>query len=111
MDHMSNDALCRSEKTALGDLLEIVRTGLLVVELPKGGGFVSQADAPKNIKARSTESADTQTFTDAHDSHPTIQVTAPESAKLDDAAETPNAHGITPTFNITESLFTEPTGL
>ncbi|CAN9195202.1 unnamed protein product [Alternaria alternata] len=111
MDHMSNDALCRSEKTALGDLLEIVRTGLLVVELPKGGGFVSQADAPKNIKARSTESADTQTFTDAHDSHPTIQVTAPESVKLDDAAETPNAHGITPTFNITESLFTEPTGL
>lgn len=111
MDHMSNDALCRSEKTALGDLLEIVRTGLLVVELPKGGGFVSQADAPKNIKARSIESADTQTFTDAHDSHPTIQVTAPESAKLDDAAETSNAHGITPTFNITESLFTEPTGL
>lgn len=38
MHHMAKDELCRPGNTALGDLLETVRTGLLIVELPDGGG-------------------------------------------------------------------------
>lgn len=38
MTHMAKDDACRPDKTALGDLLKIVRTGLLVVQLPKDGG-------------------------------------------------------------------------
>jgi serine/threonine protein kinase len=113
IEKMSKDALCRSGETALGDLLQIVRTGLLVVELPKDGGPVSQADGgpPQDTKARSTEPVHAQKSLDADISHPTIEVTAPEPSKLDDAVETSNTHGITPTFNITEPLVTEPTGL
>lgn len=35
MKHMSNDPLCSPGVTALGDLLQVVRTGLLVVKLPE----------------------------------------------------------------------------
>ncbi|CAN9109473.1 unnamed protein product [Alternaria alternata] len=113
MEHMSKDALCRSGETALGDLLQIVRTGLLVVELPKDGGSASQADgAPlQNSKAGSAEFADIRMSSDAHDSHQTIEVTEPESSKLEDADATSNVHGITPSFDIAESSFTEPIGL
>jgi serine/threonine protein kinase len=38
MEHMANDPRCVPVKTALGDLLEIVRTLLLVVKLPPEGG-------------------------------------------------------------------------
>jgi serine/threonine protein kinase len=38
MKHMANDPRCSRNKTALGDLLEIVRTGLLIVKLPREGG-------------------------------------------------------------------------
>jgi serine/threonine protein kinase len=41
MDHLGKDAICRSETSALGDLLDIVRYGLLVVKLPQGGGSVN----------------------------------------------------------------------
>jgi len=43
MEHMSQDDLCRSGETALGDVLYVVRTGLLVVELPKDEGLKFQA--------------------------------------------------------------------
>lgn len=35
MTHMSNDPLCSSGVTALGDLLQVIRTGLLIVKLPE----------------------------------------------------------------------------
>lgn len=35
MDHMEQDPACRVGTTALGDLLEVVRIGLLVVKLPR----------------------------------------------------------------------------
>lgn len=35
MDHMAQDPRCKTHLTALGDLLELVRTALLVVELPR----------------------------------------------------------------------------
>ncbi|KAF2132922.1 HET-domain-containing protein [Dothidotthia symphoricarpi CBS 119687] len=38
IDHMARDPSCKAGATALGDLLQIVRTGLLVVKLPKEGG-------------------------------------------------------------------------
>ncbi|KAL1798760.1 hypothetical protein ACET3X_002797 [Alternaria dauci] len=113
IEQMSKDALCRSEETALGDLLQIVRTGLLVVDLPEGGGAVFQADGdpPQNIKARSTELADTQVSSDEHGLHPTIEVIAPELPKLDDVDATLNTHGITPSINVIEQSFTERTGM
>lgn len=36
MDHMSKQPACHANETALGALLEIIRTGLLVVNLPAG---------------------------------------------------------------------------
>jgi serine/threonine protein kinase len=38
MEKMAEDPRCSRNKTALGDLLDIVRTGLLVVKLPPDGG-------------------------------------------------------------------------
>ncbi|KAJ8112922.1 hypothetical protein OPT61_g4827 [Boeremia exigua] len=38
MNHMAQDPLCRLGKTALGDVLDIVQSGLLIIELPQGGG-------------------------------------------------------------------------
>lgn len=35
MDHMADDPACKGEETALGDLLDMVRTRLLVVKLPQ----------------------------------------------------------------------------
>ena len=40
MDHIERDAICQSGASALGDLLDIVRNGLLVVALPEGGGSI-----------------------------------------------------------------------
>ncbi|KAI4694796.1 hypothetical protein J4E81_006397 [Alternaria sp. BMP 2799] len=44
MKHMANDPSCSPGVTALGDLLQIVRTGLLVVKLPKDVDPKPQAD-------------------------------------------------------------------
>ena len=65
MEHMAKDGLCRSGETALGKLLQIVRTGLLVVELPEDGGLGPPADTglPSNT----------------HDDSPLISVTMPDS--------------------------------
>lgn len=41
MDWMAQDPACAVGVTALGDLLEIVQTCLLVVKLPRGGGTVA----------------------------------------------------------------------
>ena len=38
MDHMAKDPACQKYTTALGDLLDLVRTGLLVVRLPRSMG-------------------------------------------------------------------------
>lgn len=38
LKHMLSDAACRPGTTALGDVLEIIQTGLLVVKLPQTGG-------------------------------------------------------------------------
>jgi serine/threonine protein kinase len=41
MDSMEKDPLCCIGESALGDLLDVVRQGLLVVKLPKGGGSIN----------------------------------------------------------------------
>ncbi|KAI4613988.1 hypothetical protein J4E80_006677 [Alternaria sp. BMP 0032] len=65
MDHMAKDGLCSSGKTALGDLLQVVRTGLLVVDLPEDGGRDPQADiGPPSVE---------------HDESPLISVTEPDA--------------------------------
>ncbi|KAF1976224.1 hypothetical protein BU23DRAFT_565914 [Bimuria novae-zelandiae CBS 107.79] len=38
MKYMSEDAACRAGTTALGDLLEIVEAGLIIIKLPREGG-------------------------------------------------------------------------
>lgn len=71
MQHMSRDVTCRPETTALGDLLQIVRTGLLVVKLPEGGGPDPQADIEEtpgfgpsiNIQGPSEPIIETETST------------------------------------------------
>ncbi|KAF2234694.1 hypothetical protein EV356DRAFT_514837 [Viridothelium virens] len=42
MNHMAEDPACRVGTTALGDLLEIVQRGLLVVKLPRRGGTFAE---------------------------------------------------------------------
>lgn len=44
MDHMARDPHCQVGATALGDLLELVREGLLVVKLPQGTGSTLSMD-------------------------------------------------------------------
>lgn len=39
MDHMANEPACELGSTAIGDLLDIVRSSLLVVKLPSRGGL------------------------------------------------------------------------
>ncbi|OAL55166.1 hypothetical protein IQ07DRAFT_498642 [Pyrenochaeta sp. DS3sAY3a] len=39
MDHMANEAACKVGNTAIGDLLDLVRSSLLVVKLPRRGGL------------------------------------------------------------------------
>lgn len=46
MEHMANDPICAPGSTALGSLLEIVQTRLLVVDLPTGLG--TWMDPPEN---------------------------------------------------------------
>ncbi|KAI4671387.1 uncharacterized protein J4E88_009052 [Alternaria novae-zelandiae] len=65
MEHMAKDGLCLPGETALGNLLQIVRTGLLIVELPEDGGLVPSADNGM------------PTF--PHDDSPLISVTTPDS--------------------------------
>ncbi|KAI4931356.1 hypothetical protein J4E85_003948 [Alternaria conjuncta] len=62
MEHMAKDGLCRPDATALGNLLQIVRTKLLVVDLPEVGG-----------------PADTGMPPISHDDSPLISVTTPDS--------------------------------
>lgn len=53
MDHMENrHLLCRPTETALGDLLQLVRTGLLVVSVPKGSdsGYNAGRDVPNGVE-------------------------------------------------------------
>ena len=44
MEHMAKDGMCIPRMTALGDLLQVVRTGLLVVQLPKDSVSETQPD-------------------------------------------------------------------
>lgn len=49
MRHMAQDTACQAGTTILGGLLEIVRTGLLVVKLPAGGGtYVDEVRLPSD---------------------------------------------------------------
>jgi len=65
MEHMSKDGVCRPGETALGDILHVVRTGLLVVELPKDDGLDLQASVGLSLVT--------------HDDSPLISLTTPES--------------------------------
>jgi len=65
MEHMSKDGLCRSGETAIGDILHVVRTGLLVVELPEDDGLDLQAVVGLAFVTR--------------DDSPLISLTTPES--------------------------------
>ncbi|KAH8719330.1 hypothetical protein GQ44DRAFT_659386, partial [Phaeosphaeriaceae sp. PMI808] len=44
MTQMSKDPRCHPQKTALGDLLEVTRKGLLAVKVPLGGGTIDSYD-------------------------------------------------------------------
>uniref|UniRef100_L2G6V1 Protein kinase domain-containing protein n=2 Tax=Colletotrichum gloeosporioides species complex TaxID=2707338 RepID=L2G6V1_COLFN len=54
MDHMARDKICRPGSTALGSLLELIRTRLLVVKLPE-----RLATSPDLSKATGTLKSDT----------------------------------------------------
>jgi serine/threonine protein kinase len=45
MDRMAKDNRCLPRRTAIGDLLEVVRQGLLVVKLPHDGGTIHPSDS------------------------------------------------------------------
>jgi len=65
MEHMAKDGRCHSGETALGILLQIVRTGLLVTKLPEDSGPAGSADNGM------------PSF--PHDDSPLISVTTPDS--------------------------------
>ncbi|KAF2805713.1 uncharacterized protein BDZ99DRAFT_395569 [Mytilinidion resinicola] len=57
MEHMAKDPACQAGTTALGDLLEVVKTGLLVVNLPRrmGSNLMNPQEAlfnPFSLDAR-----------------------------------------------------------
>ena len=56
IQHMLQDIACRPGTTALGDVLEIIQTGLLVVKLPRAGGRSMSGDQslrrPSHFSAR-----------------------------------------------------------
>ena len=64
MQHMLLDSACRPGTTALGDVLEIIQTGLLVVKLPQTGGrsmsFGKDADNARLQLAGETFSLDAE---------------------------------------------------
>ena len=49
MDYMAKDPACAPGKTALGNLLELIRTGLLVVKLPVVNGTSWDTSAPQTL--------------------------------------------------------------
>jgi serine/threonine protein kinase len=73
IDHLEKDALCKYESSALGDLLDIVRNGLLVVKLPQGGGGsrTQVKTYPRFILQGQDKSEDERT---KHISHETVTV-------------------------------------
>jgi serine/threonine protein kinase len=54
MDHMAKDPLCQSGQTALGDILDVVRTGLLVVQRSEDGGSILQPDPEQSFDTDDT---------------------------------------------------------
>jgi serine/threonine protein kinase len=97
MSEMAVDPRCFPDKTALGDLLKIVRTGLLIVKLPREGGIkrphgpsdhVSETLESKSNKFRSSASA-TKTLDTGHSDTPSIQVTEPVEDEVTKALEDP----------------------
>jgi serine/threonine protein kinase len=63
MDHMAKDPACKPGKTALGDLLELVRTGLLVVKLPVVHGTSWDTTSPQTLSAIRSRSTQTPSLT------------------------------------------------
>lgn len=59
MDHMARDPACRVGTTALGDLLELVRTGLLAVKLPRrmGSNLANMGSEQPDVTRPSTRPA------------------------------------------------------
>ncbi|KAF4494301.1 HET-domain containing protein [Fusarium agapanthi] len=52
MDHMAKDPVCDIGATALGDLLELIRDRLLVVELPDGYGSTNNFSTQPGLSGR-----------------------------------------------------------
>lgn len=96
MEHMSKEEFCRPATSALGDLLEVVQTSLLVVSLPRDGGSVPSNNALLPNKVR-TELHPVLVFLNRslHSRHspsratfqeiPSINVTLPDEAETDEA--------------------------
>ncbi|KAK4205416.1 hypothetical protein QBC40DRAFT_336097 [Triangularia verruculosa] len=57
MDHIARDPRCKPDGTALGDLLELVRERLLVVELPSNLGSFSDLVLPSSASVYSRRSS------------------------------------------------------
>ncbi|PNP74384.1 hypothetical protein FNYG_12433 [Fusarium nygamai] len=61
MDHMAKDPVCEVGETALGNLLELIRDRLLVVELPDGfGSAVDLSNQPRPSSQHLTARQQTQ---------------------------------------------------
>jgi serine/threonine protein kinase len=54
IEHMAKDPLCQQGQTALGDILDVVRTGLLVVEQSEARVSVAQTDLIDSVEALGT---------------------------------------------------------
>jgi serine/threonine protein kinase len=54
MEHMARDPLCQLGKTALGDILDVIRTGLLVVQQSEAPVSVAQTDLIQSAEALGT---------------------------------------------------------
>jgi hypothetical protein len=51
MEHMAKDPLCQIGQTVLGDIIDVVRTGLLVVEQSEAQVSVAQTDLIDSVEA------------------------------------------------------------
>jgi hypothetical protein len=90
INHMENDASCKAGITALGDLLNIVKTGLLVVKLPKEGGTFSDDNTQQPDGQRLLTQIGRETTAD--------QISAPQPQNTTASQNTPTT--VLPSFQL-----------
>lgn len=114
MDQMEKDPRCKVDTTAIGDLLEIVRTGLLVVKLPQRLGPLIWHSPPRNSGDFVSLSSNTETTgmdssglvvegdTMANAELPVFKLTPAEPENLETLLEPPRVIGQEARFLSTE---------